>query len=396
MKNQFLWILIILLVLLILINFFMPTSYYDSGINSTSARPVFNKAFIQNILVENDKLQSEFFSPQSTAVYGNKTPLPRIFIVVMKKLLTLNDAELEKLNLIASKTNGLPQPRPTTPPLLAKLLLAGDIRGFVNSFSDSDIENINEDVIVSKAKQFSGPDIVAYRQAIDLVLSDPLLTDPRAVPLEIGNMIRNDLVILKNLDDTRLITFMYLIENQLVQPGELVLLIPSPNFSPFLDVMYTKIKQGSINRDYVASLLAKQSTESPIEQKQLSTMVQNAIQSNSSMPVIQTVIKQITSSSSRAPGRPRVPTPKAPAKAVSSPTSYRPSVPLPVPRAPPPAPKAVSSPTSYRPSVPLPVPRAPPPAPKAVSSPTSYRPSVKKVMAKCRPPGSMKFWLKKC
>jgi hypothetical protein len=322
-------------------NFFMPTSYYDGETNSSSQeQKVLNRAFIQNMFVENDKLQREFFSPNSAILSGQRTPLPRIFLVVMKKMLTLSDAQFDKINRIAAKTNGLPPPKESTNIRLVKLLLAGDISGFVNSFSED--ENINEDVIVSKAQQFSGPDIVVYRQAIDIVLNDPLLTDPRATnSAEIGTMIKNNLIVLKNLNDNQLTTFMYLVENRLTNPDKIIQVISDPNFSPFLDKVYEKLKtQGSVSQLELESIYRTLPTKSTKEQQQVSTMIKKAIQSTSSMPVIQTVIKKITSSSSRVPVRPKVA--------------------------------------------------------KPVSSPTSYRPKVAKPPDKCRPPGSLKFWLKKC
>ena len=354
MKNQFLWILIALLVLLILINFFMPTSYYDGETSSSSAPPVFNKAFVQILIDQDNEYRQIFFSPQSTAVLGERTPFPNIHLTILNKLMTLSDTQFEKLNLIASKTYGLPPPRESTYIRIFKLLFAGDISGFLNSFSDSDV--INEDVIVSRAQQFSGPDIVVYRQAIDLLLSDLLLTDPRATEPQIGNIIFNDLVILKNLDDTRLTRFMYLVENRFIQPAEALIIISSPQFPGFMNEIMIA-NTDFLNRDYIVNLLSETTSSST----QVSTMVTNI---NSYVEAVtQTVVKQVTTSSSGA---------------LKAPALKAPALKAPAPRAP---------------ALKAPAPKAP--APKA-PAPTSYRTSVKKVQVNCRPKGSWKFWLKKC
>jgi hypothetical protein len=309
MKNRVLLILIILLLLLILMNF-MPTSYYDGETNSSSQnQQVLNRSLIQNILGEDDNLKNEFFSPQSKIVSGQRTPLPRIARVTLERLTTLSDEQFDKLNRIAAKTSQLPPPRPTTVILLVKLMFAGDISGFINSFSDT--ENINEDVIVSKANQYKPvSDVIVYRQAIDLVLSDPLLSDPRATTPEIGTMIKNNLIVLKNLNDNQLTTFMYLVENQLINPQKIVQVITHPNFSPFLDKVYEKLdKQGSISQSDLESIYRTLPTKSTNEQKQISTMIANAIQSTSSMPpVIQKVVdigKKIASTSSSSSAKPK-------------------------------------------------------------------------------------------
>ena len=251
MKNsRVIYTLVFILILLIL---FMnrPSSYYEGKPSTTL--PVFTKATVQMIIDQDTMYRKEFFSSSSTWSRGTRTPMPLIYLKILNRLLTLSDTQFEKINSVASKIQDLQNASNRDNIILVKLLLAGDISGFVNFFTDPLPPTITIKMIANVASNFLAPDTSVYnKQNIDLILSDPLLSDPRS---GFPPQFKSNLNILRNLTDQQIVTVGYLVENdQLIQPGELLNNISSPQFPSFLNNVSTIKQSGtSITREYILS-----------------------------------------------------------------------------------------------------------------------------------------------
>jgi len=247
MKKQTVTILIIALLVLLFMMNGMPTSYYDEPLQaSTQERPRLSRQLVVDTLNSNPSGQPLFVKH------------------ILNRMLDLNDAQFEKMDkvgLLLKKSLGESSVQASTVLVMFKLVLTGDISGFVNSFSGTET-SIDQFTITEKARKFLVRDIVTYRKIIDLILKDPLLTLKQETPEaeKISTEIIDGLTILSKLTDRQLDTFSFMVEYGIEnvevltknssndemedQVNSKIDIIHSPRFPEFLDYLSDKREKG--------------------------------------------------------------------------------------------------------------------------------------------------------
>jgi hypothetical protein len=230
MKNRIVLLLIILLLLLIILSG-IPTSYYDSK-------------------QENPREQLENFLKQPN--------VPVIVQASIKRALSLKNKDLDKGLELAKRSNTFKSTR--TIITLIKLAVAGDLRKFINSIDK--VDTVDEQTLVAKAKASLAPDIKTYRMIIDLLLQEP------KQPEQLSNGLKS----LQKLNDRKLVAFGRLIEDEVVAPQEVPVLISNPEkLSKGLDDIIKPSKMGNVkerNRAIISSIIQ---TSQPVASKVFSS-----------------------------------------------------------------------------------------------------------------------------
>lgn len=155
MKNSTVTILIIVLVILVLVNG-MTRSYYEQGtIVDVSLRQQLEKNYAD--------------LPKNTT--------PDLVIEMYNRILTLTDAQLEKLYSMSKGVQDANQGATEKDIsmddiIIIKLILKGDIIAFMNSFNVVPGQVVTKDMIARGAEPFLPKDIEVYRYVINSIKND--------------------------------------------------------------------------------------------------------------------------------------------------------------------------------------------------------------------------------
>lgn len=189
MKNRIVLLLIVFLLVLILLNGGMSISYYEST-------------------QENSRVELENVLKQPNA--------PVILQASIKRALLLENKDLDKLAKLTKRSNIIVK-NVRTSVTIVKLAVAGDLLKFINSIDN--IDKVDEKTLLAKATASLAPDIKAYRLIIELLLSEP------NIPPEILNGLKS----IQKFNDEQLIVFGHVIEDGLVSPDDLLILVTNPD-----------------------------------------------------------------------------------------------------------------------------------------------------------------------
>ena len=203
MKNSTVTILIIVLIILVLMNG-MTRSYYE-------------QAIIVDVSVRQQLEKSYADLPKNTT--------PDLVIEMYNKMFTLTDAQLEKLFSMFKgiQDSNIPKVNDITGSMddiiIVKLILKGDIIGFVESFNVVPGQVVTKDMIARGAKPFLPKDIEVYRYVIKSIKDDKKIFPVNVEPSqkELVDMIKATLTNLDGLSDKQLTSFIYILEKQFIE-----------------------------------------------------------------------------------------------------------------------------------------------------------------------------------
>ena len=249
MKNRIVLLLIIFLLLLIILSG-IPTSYYDSKQENSRGE-------LENILKQPN--------------------VPVIVQASIKRALSLKDKNLDKLVELSKRSFAFKSPRSVFTGI--KLAVAGDLRKFINSIGK--VDTVDEQTFLAKARASLAPDIKSYKIIIELLIQEP--NQPE--------QLLNGLKSLQKLNDRKLLAFGRLIEDEIVAPQEVPVLISNPEkLSKGLDYIIQPPKYNpklrkmenvkERNRAIISSMIQ---TSQPVTSKAVSSAIEQVFSSSSSM-----------------------------------------------------------------------------------------------------------------